>query len=69
LDVAAKLFPADEKLRKRWARKLIRKLNRGRVEAIVTELRPFPSCKPERRVEAIYFERNREGKRYPKFRK
>jgi len=72
-DVAAKLFPADEKLRKSWARKLIRKLNRGRVEAVVTELRSFPTRKPEwrdiLRIEADYFQRNRERMRYPKFRK
>jgi hypothetical protein len=72
-DVAAKLFPSDEKLRKSWAKKLIKKLNRGRVEAVVTELRNFPTRKPELRdllrIEADYFERNRERMRYPKFRK
>jgi hypothetical protein len=72
-DVAAKLFPSDEKLRKSWAKKLIRKLNRGRTEAVVTGLRSFPTRKPELRdmlrIEADYFERNRERMRYPKFRK
>jgi hypothetical protein len=72
-DVATKLFPADEKLRKHWAKKLIQKLDRGRVEAVVTELRNFPTRKPEwrdiLRIEADYFERNRGRMRYPKFRK
>lgn len=72
-DVAAKLFPSDEKQRKRWAKKLIQKLNRGRVETVVAELRRFPTRKPELRdalrIEADYFERNRDRMRYPKFRK
>jgi hypothetical protein len=72
-NVAAKLFPADEKLRKSWAKKLIKKLNRGRIEAVVTELRRFPTRKTEwrdiLRIEADYFERNRERMRYPKYRK
>ena len=72
-DVAAQLFPSDEKLRKRWAKRLIKKLNRGRVEIVVEGLRKFPTRKPELRdllrVEADYFERNRQRMRYPKFRK
>jgi len=72
-DVAAKLFPSDEKQRKHWAKKLIRKLNRGRVENVVSELRSFPTRKPESRdelrIQADYFERNRNRMRYPKFRK
>jgi hypothetical protein len=72
-DVAAKLFPSDEKPRKSCAKKLIKKLNRGRVEAVVSELRGFPTRQPELReilrIEADYFERNRERMRYPRFRK
>src|ERR1035438_8200980 len=34
----------DEKLRKSWTKKLIQKRNRGRVAAVVTELRSFPSA-------------------------
>ena len=71
-DTAAKLFPADEKFRKRWAKKLIQKLNRGRVAAVVTELLNFPTRKPELRkmlrIEADYFARNQPRMRYPKFR-
>jgi hypothetical protein len=72
-DIAAKLFPFDEKQRKRWATKLIRKLNHGRVENVVRELRAFPTQKAdlrdELRIQADYFERNRGRMRYPKFRK
>jgi hypothetical protein len=72
-DVAAKVFPSDEKPRKSWAKRLIKKLNTGRVEAVVTELRTFPTSQPELRenlrIEAAYFERNRARMRYPKFRK
>lgn len=72
-DVAAQVFPADEKQRKRWVKKLIQKLNRGRVENVVSELRRLPTRKAEvreqLRVQADYFERNRDRMRYPKFRK
>jgi hypothetical protein len=72
-DMAATLFPSDEKQRKSWAKKQIQKLNRGRVGAVVAELRAFPTRKPEPcktlRTEADYFERNRERMRYPRFRK
>jgi hypothetical protein len=72
-DMAATLFPSDEKQRKRWAKKQIKKLNRGRVETVIAELRAFPTRKPELRktlrTEAEYFERNRERMRYPSFRK
>jgi hypothetical protein len=72
-DLAAKLFPGDEKTRKRWAKKLIQKLNRGRTANIIAELRAFPTRKPELRdalrIEADYFERNSHRMRYPKFRK
>jgi hypothetical protein len=72
-DVAAKLFPSDEKDRKRWAKKLIQKLNRGGVENIIRELRSFPTRKAELReelrIQADYFDRNRDRMQYPKFRK
>jgi hypothetical protein len=72
-DLAAKLFAGDEKPRKRWAKKLIQKLNRGRTASLVAELRSFPTRKPELRdalrIEADYFERNAQRMRYPKFRK
>jgi hypothetical protein len=71
-DLAAQLFPSDEKQRKRWATKLVRKLNRGRVENVISELRSFPTHKAELRnalrIQADYFERNRNRMRYPNFR-
>jgi hypothetical protein len=72
-DIAAQLFPADEKQRKRWANKLIQKLNRGRIENVVSELRSFSTrnaeLREELRIQADYFERNRGRMRYPYFRK
>jgi hypothetical protein len=72
-DIAARLLPSDDKQRKRWATKLIRTLNRGRVENVVSELRRFPTGKAELRdglrIQADYFERNKDRMRYPKFRK
>jgi hypothetical protein len=70
-DAAAKLFPSDEKQRKRWAKKLIRNLDQGRVENVVAELLNFPSRKTELRdflrFEADYFQRNRDRMQYPNF--
>ena len=72
-DVAAKLFPSDDKQRKSWAKKLIKKLNRGQVETVIAELRAFPTRKPDLRdmlrTQADYFARNRERMHYPKYRK
>jgi len=72
-DVAAKLFPSDDPQRRNWAKKLIKKLNRGRVQTVVIDLRAFPTRKPALRdilrTEADYFERNQERMRYPKYRK
>jgi hypothetical protein len=72
-ELAAKLFPSDEKQRKRWARKTIKKLNAGRIEALAAELRAFDTSNAELldvlRTEADYFDRNKERMRYRKFRK
>jgi hypothetical protein len=72
-DVAAKLCLSDGKQRERWAKKLVRKLNQGKVDSVVAELRGFPTRKPELlnalRIEADYFEWNRNRIQYPKFRK
>ena len=52
---------------------LIQKLNRGTVESVVSELRSFPTrqaeLRDELRIQADYFERNRNRRRYPQFRK
>jgi hypothetical protein len=71
-EIAGKLFPSDEKLRKSWAKKRIQKLNRGRIGGLVSDLRAFPTRQPDLRkalhTEADYFERNQHRMRYPKFR-
>ena len=71
-DVAAKLFPDQQKERKRWARKWVKKLDAGRIETLVAELSAFPVPHAELlqllQTEAEYFQRNAERMRYPKFR-
>jgi hypothetical protein len=71
-ELAAQLFANDPQARKRWARRLEHKLNRGKLEALVKTLREFPPPNPELarllNNEAEYFERNAERMRYPQFR-
>jgi hypothetical protein len=71
-ELAAKLFPL-EKDRTRWARKMIRMLDAGRIEALVAAFGSFPTTNADLgvalRVEADYFQRHKERMRYPKFRK
>jgi hypothetical protein len=70
--LSAKLFPHDERARKRWVARLLDKLDRGQIEALVKLLRQFPP--PDEDLarllsnEADYFERNAERMRYPSFR-
>jgi hypothetical protein len=72
-EIAAKLFPDDQKSKNSWARKLIWKLNAGRIKSLFAELRAFPNLSLELRAtlntEADYFARNTDRIRYPKFRK
>ena len=71
-ELASQLFANDPQARKRWARRLEHKLNRGKLEELVKTLREFPPPNPElARLlanEAQYFERNTERMRYPQFR-
>ncbi|HID49974.1 MAG TPA: ISKra4 family transposase [Chromatiales bacterium] len=70
--LSAKLFPKDERQRKRWTNRLEKKLDQGQIEALVKVLRQFPP--PDDEVahrlanEADYFERNADRMRYPEFR-
>ncbi len=70
--LSAKLFPADERQRKRWTARLLRKLDQGEIEALVKVLRQFPA--PDEELahllanEANYFEGNADRMRYPDFR-
>jgi hypothetical protein len=71
-ELAAKLLPLEEE-RKRWARKMIRLLDAGRIEALVAVFDAFPTSNTDLRdalrAEADYFQRHKERMRYPKFRK
>jgi hypothetical protein len=70
--LAGKLFPTDECRKKRWATQLQNKLDKGKIESLVKQLRTFPAANPEAaellQSEADYFERNRQRMRYPSFR-
>lgn len=72
-ELAAKLFPAQPRQRKRWAKKMVVKLNHGRIESLVKALRslppPTPELGPELCSEANYFHNNKERMRYPAFRR
>jgi hypothetical protein len=72
-DVARKLYPGQDAEQKRWmAIHQDELLDEGRIEELVAALRAIDSPHPELlekiRVEADYFENNRERMRYPKFR-
>lgn len=71
-DLAAKIFPGDEKQKKRWAAAGNRSINDGKIEAFVNRLRklsPADATLAETiDKEAEYFLHNAERMRYPKFR-
>ena len=70
-ELAAKLYPHDEKARRKWVARMIQTLDRGRVEALVQNLRELQPDNEELAHlvtnEALYFERNAERMRYPAF--
>jgi hypothetical protein len=74
-ELGRKLFPADEVGQKRWLRGKLAWLEKGAIEKLVTALRKFAdqSRRAELvkaiRIEAEYFQSNRERMRYPDFRK
>ena len=61
-ELSAKLFPSDERRRKRWAARLLHKLEQGKIKALVKVLRRFSTPNQESAHllanEADYFERN-----------
>lgn len=71
--LAGKLFPTQERQRKRWATGLNKKLDSGKMESLVKQLRSYSAPSHEAaemlRGEADYFERNQERMRYPDFRR
>jgi hypothetical protein len=71
-ELSAKLFPNDDKARKRWIARCLNRLERGKIEALVRILRDLrpPAVELAKTVatEAEYFGRNAERMRYPSFR-
>ena len=71
-ELAAKVFPADEKQRKAWASRQEKKLDAGKVETVVKNLKALstPSTALAESIdnEAAFFERNAERMRYARFR-
>ncbi len=72
-ELAGKLFPNREKRRRGWVSRVQRKLDQGRVEPLVAQLRGIATDSAELAhqltLEADYFERNAERMRYRKFRR
>jgi hypothetical protein len=73
-DLARRLHPNDEVRQKGWMKVHQRRLlDKGKIEKLVGALRSIVSANPEVtekiRIEAVYFERNAERMRYPKFRR
>jgi len=72
-EVSAKLFPNDERGRKRWMARALGRLDRGKIEALVKILRDLHPANAELAKvvnnEAEYFARNAERMRYPVFRR
>jgi len=71
-ELSAKLFPSDEKARKRWVARCVDRLDRGKIEALVKILRAVqPASAQLAKIvgnEADYFQRNANRMRYPAFR-
>jgi hypothetical protein len=71
-ELLPKLFPNDDKGRKRWIARCLDRLNRGKIEALVKILRDSQPVTDELAKiianEAEYFERNAQRMRYPAFR-
>ena len=69
--LAEKLFSSEDRKRKRWANGLQKKLDAGKIEALVGQLRCFPASSADNaellRIEADYFSKNQERMRYADF--
>jgi len=72
-DLTRKLYPNQEAEQRRWVMVHQNMLEEGKIEELVSALRTIDSSHPELedkvRVEAGYFENNRERMRYPEFRR
>jgi hypothetical protein len=74
-DLARKLYPADVVAQKRWLMHKLDWLENGKIEKLVTALGKWADADHNAelvkaiRIEADYFDSNRERMRYPQFRK
>ena len=72
-ELSGKLWPTDERKRTRWTKNLEKKLDGGRIESLVRDLRSLSPTTQEAtalvRREADYFALNAERLRYPTFRR
>jgi len=73
-DLARKLRPADEAAQKRWLIRKLDWLDNGKIEKLATALRKLADAEQNSelakaiRIEADYFDSNRDRMRYPEFR-
>jgi hypothetical protein len=72
-ELSGKLWPTDERRRRKWTTKGEKKLEGGRIESLLRDLRSLPSPTPEAaellRHAADYFAVNAPRMRYPAFRR
>ncbi len=72
-ELSGKLWPSEERRRRRWTEKREKKLDSGRIESLVRDLRALSPAIPEAaelvRHEADYFAANTPRMRYPAFRR
>ena len=71
-ELVRKLHPNDEKSQKRWMRVQKNRLDKGKIEKLVLEMRSIrtrnPEVAEELRKQTEYFQTNAERMRYPEFR-
>jgi len=72
--VARQLYPQEEVQQKAWMKVYQKRLlDKGKIEKLVSELHSIATTNPQLaekiRTEAVYFERNAERMRYPRFRR
>jgi hypothetical protein len=72
-ELSGKLWPTEERRRRKWTRKGEKKLDGGRIESLVRDLRSLSSAAPQAaellRHEADYFAVNAQRMRYSAFRR
>jgi hypothetical protein len=72
-ELSGKLWPTDQRRRQRWTTKREKKLNSGRIESLLRDLRARPPATPEAaellRHAVDYFAANAARMRYPAFRR